>query len=187
MLRDKNFLLFLVRFLAIFLFLYYGTLAWIGIAAPGDIYSPFVDKYLDYVSWIKYSLMYGSKGLLWILGIDTYFAPDYIIRVVEGRGVRIAMDCVGYGVYSFWMAYILAGPTSIKQKWGWLVGGLFLLWLINTIRISLFLLATDRGWPMPLGIDHHDWFNIFAYTAIFTMMYFQQKKWSTPKASPPTL
>jgi len=42
--------------------------------------------------------------------------------------------------------------------------------------VSLLLVAINRKWAMPLGWDHHTWFNIVAYIAIFTMMYFFDKK-----------
>jgi hypothetical protein len=37
------------------------------------------------------------------------------------------------------------------------------------------LVAINRQWAMPLGIDHHTWFNIFAYGAIFGLMFFFEK------------
>ncbi|MBK8712945.1 MAG: hypothetical protein IPL97_13930 [Niastella sp.] len=175
-LKDKKFIYFVIKFLLLFAIFYYGTLAMIGLAAPVGYHSPFVEKYLDYVSWLKYSLMYATKGILWIGGVDTVFAPDYVIRIVNGRGVKIAMDCVGYGVYSFWAAYVIANDGTMKRKMIWVLGGIFLLWLINSLRISLFLLSVDGGWPMPLGLDHHTWFNIFAYLAIFTLIYFFEKR-----------
>lgn len=172
----RRFLKFLLTFVGLFLFLYFGTIAWIGIAAPGKFYSPFVEKYLDYVSWIKHSLMFGTKYLLGFFGFDIIAQPDFRVRVAGGRAVLIAMDCVGYGVYSFWVAYIVANPGKWLYKFYWVVGGVLLLWFINVVRISLFLLAVNKGWPMPFGIDHHTWFNIFAYLAIFAMMYFVEKK-----------
>lgn len=119
--------------------------------------------------------MHSTKFYLSLVGIDTYFAPDFVVRFVNGKGILIAMDCVGYGVYSFWLAYTLANPGTVKRKLIWSVGGVFLLWFINSLRICLFLVAINKDWPMPLGLDHHTWFNIFAYIAIFTMMYFFEK------------
>jgi len=166
----------LLIFLGVFLLLYFGTIAWIGIAAKGGYYHPIVDKYLDYVSGIKHTLMFGVKHLLGIFGFEVVTQPDFRVRLAGGRAVLIAMDCVGYGVYSFWIAYIVAGPGSIMYKIRWIFGGVLLLWFINVVRISLFLLAINKGWPMPLGIDHHTWFNIFAYLAIFTMMFFVEQR-----------
>lgn len=178
-LKDKSFLFFVVKFLLIFAILYYGTLLVIGLSAPEGYYSPFVANHLDYITQLKLGLMKSSKFLLSLFGIDTFFAPNFSLKIVNGRGVRIAMSCVGYGVYSFWIAFILASAGKIFSKVLWVLGGLFLLWTINVIRISLFLLAVDRNWPMPLGLDHHTWFNIAAYTAIFSMMYFFYRSGST--------
>lgn len=175
LIQENKFIWFVIKFLVVFAVLYYGTLAIIGLAAPGEYYSPIIDKYFDYVSGIKNLLIWTTKGALSIFGIKTLIEPNYLIRIVNGRGVYIAMDCVGYGVYSFWIAYMVANDNSFKRKIAWIVGGLVLLFLINDLRITLFLLAINKGWPMPLGIDHHTWFNIFAYSAIAIMIYFFER------------
>jgi exosortase/archaeosortase family protein len=81
------------------------------------------------------------------------------------------MSCVGYGVYSFWIAFVAANQGTIYKKMRWIIVGIFLLWLINVLRITLLLVAVNNGWPMPLGIDHHTWFNIAAYLLIFIMIF----------------
>ncbi|HCF63679.1 MAG TPA: hypothetical protein DEU93_05525 [Chitinophagaceae bacterium] len=62
------------------------------------------------------------------------------------------------------------------KKGMWLIIGWGVLWIINVVRIGLLLIAYNKGWGMPLGIDHHTWFNIFAYGAIFFMMYLFERK-----------
>lgn len=176
LLRDKNFIGFVAKFLLIFALCYFGSLAVIGLSAKDGYYSPFVDQYLDFISFITVTLLQGTKFLLSIFDIETYRAPNFVIRIVNGKGVQIAYDCVGYGVMSFWTAYVLATRSAIRKKIPWLFGGLFALWFINVIRITLFLVAHNRGWPMPLGIDHHTWFNIAAYLLIFIMIYLFEKK-----------
>jgi exosortase/archaeosortase family protein len=145
-------------------------LAIIGLAAPGGHYSTLVAKYLDYVSWIKVSLMNATGLFLSVFNIPTHTEPGFLIRINGGRGVIIAMSCVGFGVYSFWISFVAANNGKFWKKIRWIIIGLFALWLINDIRITLFLLALNKGWPMPLGIDHHTWFNIFAYLLIFIMI-----------------
>ena len=103
--------------------------------------------------------------------ITTHTEPGYLIRINGGRGVYIAMDCVGYGVYSFWTAFVVANRGTFWKKTKWLIAGLLILWLINVIRITLFLVAINKGWPMPLGIDHHTWFTIVAYGMIFFLIW----------------
>ncbi len=172
---HRQFLLFVIKFLLLFTLLYYGTIASIGLSAPGGYYSPFVEKYLDYVSWLKQSLISGIGWALSIFGIRTSTEQGFVIRIVNKRGVIIAMDCVGYGVYSFWIAYIAASMGAILKKIAWIIGGLLLLWLINVLRISLFLIVINKNQSMPMGIDHHTWFTIFAYILIFIMIYFFNK------------
>ena len=174
-LLDKKFLWFIAKFLGLFGLFYYGTIAMIGLAAPGGSYSPFIAQYLDYVSWIKDSLMAGTGWLVGLFGYDTVREPGFLVRIVGKRGVVIAMSCVGYGVYSFWAAYVLANAGSAGRKAAWVVGGVLLLWGINVGRISMFLVAINNNNTMPLGIDHHTWFTIVAYAFIFLMIYFYDK------------
>jgi exosortase/archaeosortase family protein len=168
---DKKFLWFIAKFLLLFCIFYFGTLAIIGLASPGKYYSSFIDHYFDYVSGIKNMLLYCSKKILQFFGVDARIEPGFIIRYYRGKGVFIAMSCVGYGVYSFWLAYVLANIIPVSKKILWGIGGLLLLFAINVVRITLYLTALNKGWPMPLGIDHHTWFNIAAYLAIFIMIW----------------
>ena len=176
LLTNKDFTGFVIKFLLLFLLFYFGTIAIIGLAAPGDYYSPFIARYLDYVSWLKLSLMKGAAVVASMFGYDTIEEPGFLVRVVKARGVIVAYDCVGYGVLSFWAAFVLANKLLLRKKLSWLFAGLILLWLINVARIGLFLVAINKGWAMPLGLDHHTWFNIFAYGAIFLMIYYFDKR-----------
>lgn len=146
------------------------TLAVIGLAAPGGYYSPFIAHYLDYVTWLKNSLLNASSFLLSLFHIQTQREPGFYLRIKGGVGIIVAYDCVGYGVYSFWIAFVGANAGTLRKKATWIMGGLLSLWLINVVRITLFLLSINRGWPMPFGIDHHTWFNIAAYTLIFVLI-----------------
>lgn len=168
--------IYILKFIGIFCVLYFGTLAVIGFASPGGKYHiPFVAHYLDYVSWLKISLMRGPAFILSIFGIATHEEPGFLLRMNGGRGVIIAYSCVGYGVYSFWIAFVAANKGTFLRKLKWIVFGLLGLWFINVLRITLFLLAINRGWPMPLGLDHHTWFNIFAYILIFILIFWYDK------------
>jgi exosortase/archaeosortase family protein len=146
-LTDKNFLRFTAVFLVVFCICYYGTLAVIGLSTPGGRYNAFVENF-NYVDNIRASLLSGTKMLL---------------------------SLFGYGVMSFWIAYTVAAKASLKKKILWLAGGLTALWLINIIRLSLVLSAAQYKWKMPFGMDHHTWFNIVAYGAIFLMIYLFEK------------
>lgn len=184
LLQDKHFTRFVVKFLLLFALFYGGTYLVIGLAAPGGLYSSFIEHYFDYVSWLKYSLMKGAAVVASFFGYQTIEEPGFLVRVVKARGVIVAYDCVGYGVLSFWAAFILANKIHFRKKLAWLLVGLLLLWAINVLRIGLFLVAINKKWAMPLGWDHHTWFNIFAYTAIFIMIWlFDRNSSSTTNES----
>ena len=152
----------------------------IGLSVPGGHYSGFVDHYLNYVSWLRSSLLKGSKFLLSLLGFKTYIAGAYNLRMLNGRGIRLVYECVGYGVMSFWIAFVVASAGTLKRKILWLIFGLIFIWLLNIARLSLLLVATNKGWLMPLGWDHHTWFTIFAYLFIFIFMFLFNRQNSDP-------
>lgn len=172
MLKDKKFLSFLLKFLLGFCILYYGTIAMIGITAPGGYYVAFADKYLDYVSGLRWLLLHASVMILNVTGFNIYLKDIYTIKMQNGLGVHVGYDCIGYGVMAFWIAFIFANQLSVKQKLKWILGGLLVIFSINVARISLMLVAVNRHWRSPLQMDNHTWFNIAAYLAIFTMMWF---------------
>ena len=164
------------KFLALFFLFYYTCRLVIGISTPGNYYISFVAKYLDYIALIRKSLIYGAEIIAHCFGYVTEIRPGYWVRVVYGRGVIVSYSCVGYGVYSFWCAYVISvSSTTTGRKLRWIFGGLLLLWLINVLRIGLFLVSLNKRWPMPFGLDQHTIFNILAYTAIFVMIFFHEK------------
>ena len=93
------------------------------------------------------------------------------MQVRGGRGVHVGYGCLGYGVISFWIAFVFANTGSWKRKAAWMLGGAIVLWIINVQRISLVLIGANKNWKFPFGWDHHTWFNIAAYLAIFVMIW----------------
>lgn len=169
---NKRILVYLAKFIGAFCILYFGTLAVEGLAAPeGKYYSGFIKNYFNYVSWLRSSLTYATKWLLEIFGYSIDIISDTYFRVRNAKGVHMGYDCLGYGVFSFWLAFVFANTGSWKNKLKWMLGGVLLLWFINVLRISLLLVATNKGWVFPFGWDHHTWFNIAAYGAIFSMIW----------------
>jgi len=166
------FYVYLLKFLLIFCIFFYGTIAIIGIAAPGGYYSSFVDHYVNYVSWMRYLLLHLSKMLLQLLQYDVYLKDIYTIKLQNGLGVHVGYDCIGYGVMIFWLAFIIANKGTISKKLKWIISGLLLIWVVNILRISLMLISINEHWRSFFNLDNHTLFNIAAYTVIFTMIYF---------------
>ena len=144
----------------------------IAITAPGGYYSEFLHKYFDYITLMRNGLMHSSQFFLALLGFKATIADTYWLMMGNGSGVHIGYDCLGYGVISFWLAFIFANKVTAAKKTKWIIGGVIVIWIINVLRISLLLLAIDRNWTAFFNVNNHTVFNIVAYAAIFIMIYF---------------
>ena len=161
---------FVVQFLFFFAALYGFTYLIIGLSAPGGLYSGFVAKHLDYVSGLQGLLQQSTTFIMALVDIPITNAADYRMILPNGKSLIISISCVGYGVYSVWLGYILASDSNGKVKLFAGIIGLLILFLINVSRISLFAYALQTGKEMPFGLDHHTYFNILAYIAIGLMI-----------------
>lgn len=169
--KNNDFLKYLLKFFLTFCILYYGTIAWIGITAPGGYYWAFADKYLNYIAALRWLLLHGAKFLLEVSGYAIYLKNVYTISVQNGLGVHVGYDCIGYGVLIFWLAFILANKGSVIKKIKWISTGLLFIWIVNVCRIALMLIAVNQHWQSIFNIDNHTWFNMVAYAIIFYMIY----------------
>ena len=167
---GKSIGIYLVKFIGAFCILFFGTKAVIGLTVPGGYYSPFVANHLDYPSLLRSSLLHGTRILVGIFGFDAYLRDAYRVAFVNGRGVRLVYTCLGYGVLSFWIAFIYANSGSFFKKTTWILIGCIFIWLINVARISLVLIATNRGWDNSYTMEQHSFYNIIVYACIFLMM-----------------
>ena len=125
--KNRSFIQFILVFGAVFLLCYYGALFITGLAVPGGMHSPFVEKYLNVAAWLRSSLIIYTKLFVGVFGYDTIRTDEYVLRVRGAGGIRIVYSCLGFGVMSFWAAYIIATKGDILKKTLWFFGGLFLL------------------------------------------------------------
>ena len=171
-LTNNYFTRYLIKFIGIFFLLYFGTKALIGLVSPGGYYIPFLDQYFNYISWLRASLLFALQLLFSFIGIEVYNKNIYTISIQNGSGLHIVYSCLGYGVMSFWAAFVLANDGKKFKKIGWLFLGLLVIWSINVLRLFIFMLSNNNHWQIPFGLDHHTLFTVFAYGGIFIMMYF---------------
>ena len=162
---------YFIKFAGAFCILYFGTKLIIGLTVAGGYYSPLVAKYLDYPAILRSSLLNGTRLLVGIVGYDTYLKDAYHITIVNGHGVHLVYACLGYGLLSFWVAFIFANKGSSFKKAAWMTGGCLIIWLINVIRISLVLVSTNEHWKLHLSLEHHTLFNAVVYFFIFFMIW----------------
>ena len=169
--RNRTLLIYIAKFLAIFCLAYYGTKAVEGLATPENYYSPFIDHHFDYPTWLRNSLLAGTKFLVSLFGYQSYIPDHYHVRMVNGRGVQLIYACLGVGVTCFWLAFVMANKGKWMKKLIWIIGGALCIWIINVTRISLVLVFTNTNRHLPFDIDNHDFFNVLSYVALFLMIF----------------
>ena len=168
---SNRYLLYLVKFACIFSVFYFGTLLIIGLSSPENFYAPFIARYCDFITPLRYSILHTADYFLNLVSYQTDWANSYTFGIVGGQRVKMVYSCVGYGVMSFWGAFILANNGKTVQKLLWLIVGWVVLWCINVLRIVILLIILKDGNELQLPFDHHTLFNVAAYMAIFAMIF----------------
>ncbi|WP_234733937.1 exosortase/archaeosortase family protein [Tellurirhabdus bombi] len=162
---------YLIKFFVTFIALYYFNIFYNGLVDPKNSYSAFLDNFLNYIEWLKMSILYTASLITHLFGVDSYVIPPQLIKTPAGATVIISYECLGLGVLSFWVAFVIANSNPWRRKLYWCLGGILLIWLINCFRIGLLLTALEKRWPLNNYIDHHDLFTIAAYGVIFLLIY----------------
>ena len=163
---------YLLKFILLFALLYGFNMAFFSITTPyGNYYSPFLDHYLNYINWLKASLIHTSNQMCHLIGINSYMPNSSALQDVGSTRLMVGESCLGLGVSSFWVAYILADGSSWKRKALWCLGGLASIWLINCLRITFMLLAYVQHWELIITSDYHTSFNVLAYGLVFLQIY----------------
>lgn len=171
---NKPFLKYAVTLFAIYLLLDYGTYFFIGLTSSGGKhYISWLDKYFNYVAGLRSLILYGAKGVLHIIGYETYIPNSYVLKIAKtNHGVQMVYSCLGYGIISFWIAFIVAtANVNIWFKIRWILGGVTIIIMSNILRVALLLLSVDNKWEKPINIEHHTFYNYIVYAIIITMMY----------------
>ncbi len=173
---DRGYILFLLRFLGLFSLLYFGTYAFIGLSTEGGYYIPFL-KYIDYVSWYRQLLLGSAETVLDLFGYDAYTRGPYLLYINGKSGIQLVYECLGIGVLSFWIAFIVTYQKAArKTRVQWVLAGILLITVLNIIRIIVLLLAVYKHWINIAGIDHHTLYNIIVYVIVLGMVLCYSKK-----------
>jgi exosortase/archaeosortase family protein len=155
--------------------LYFGTLGIIGLSSEEGLHSRFVADHLNFIIPLRQSILWATQQLLNLCELANERHDSMTIGLEGGSAVRIVYSCLGYGVMSFWAAFVFANAGRIKRKALWLISGLCLLWALNVLRIFLLLIAINRDLLVSLPVDHHTIFNVVAYAFIFLLIYFYDR------------
>lgn len=167
---------FILRFLILFLGFHYANEFYIGITAPGGYYVPFLQEHINYVAWLRHSILYGAKIVAAVFGYQSTINGPYILKSVTGAEVRMVYSCIGLGVMTFWLAFTLAHSIPWKKKVFWLSIGVLSIWIINCTRVAVIMIATIKNWNPSKYLNHHDIFNILSYILLIILMLIFIKK-----------
>lgn len=170
-----NFKSFL-KLIALVLVLYYFFLGYGALVSPeGNQYNAFLDHNLNFIDWYRRTIMLFSNTIAHAFGADSYIASHQMMKLGNNIEFEIWFPCLGFGVMSFWLSFIVNSTSSLKRKFTWAALGIVAIWFINCLRIALLIISVDRNWPQSSYIDHHDMFNIMAYIIIAMLMYYYSK------------
>ena len=172
---DLNYFL---RFMFLLLAFYYGNLFYIAlIDNNGRLYSAFLHDNLNYIDWLRYSILYTANAMDHAMGIDSFLSLPYRITTINGAYIQMVYECLGFGLISFWMAFVLANTGAVRKKIAWCLVGILSIWFINCIRVAILLMAFEKHWKFKLPLEHHTLFNLVAYTllALLIAVYVNNK------------
>ena len=172
--NNKAFYSYAIKLLLLYFILDYGTTFFIAVTGKGGkYYVEWLDVNLNYVRWLRYIILYGTKAIMSVFGFETNIVSEFVIRIKGGYGVQLVYSCLGYGILSFWIAFIVANKGRKLFKAKWLAIGCSIILFSNMLRITILLIANQRKWIKPLSLDHHTFYNIIAYIIVIIMiMYF---------------
>lgn len=161
-----------IRLLLIFSVLYYGSLAITGFSAPGGrFYSEKIDRWFNYPASLRKALLHSTAAFLEVSGYPSRIDGEYKVRIVNGYGVKVVYSCLAIGIISFWIAFIGADENSIKRKIVFILVGVLAIFLINTTRLALLVIAANSTGKSSFISNHHTFFNVVSYGIVLLLMY----------------
>ncbi|MBX3257762.1 MAG: exosortase/archaeosortase family protein [Chitinophagaceae bacterium] len=182
---------FVVKFLLLFAAFYSANMFFVRTVTAGDAYyNAGIDRHFNYIRWITGSIMHSADFITRSLGFDTHVADTKYFIASTGSRLVMAWQCVGLGILSFWLAFILANKMTLRKKIIWIVTGFLVVWVLNCIRTTLLMLALENNvkswkktWTIGKGLDHHDIFNYCCYILLLVLIYFFYKKFKPKKVN----
>ena len=162
---------YFLRFVVIYLVLFYANQLFWGIVDPRNFYIPFADKYLNYIRLLIGSILGFSNQVIHLFGYNTVVDGLYLFKP---GSTTLYMDqpCIGFGVMFFWIAFIWAAQSksTMRFKIKWSLIGLLSIWVINCTRVVLLFFALEKQWALA-RFDAHDMFNYASYVAIILLIW----------------
>jgi len=166
--KNKKLIIFIISFL----FLDYFFKGYISITDKSSKHCiPFLYEYLNIVKVYRNIILQGSKNFIESLTYSSRIHDEYFIQINNKNQVILVYSCLGFGIISFWISFIISNAGSFLFKTIWLFSGVIALTLLNIFRISLILISEYWKFKPFLPFDHHTSYNIFSYLLILVLMW----------------
>ncbi|MES2417948.1 MAG: archaeosortase/exosortase family protein [Bacteroidota bacterium] len=174
---NKVAIRFVVLLVVLYLIFSQGNLFMNSVTSPGArFYNAFIADHFNYIQWIRSSLIWFGAGIIKLFGFYTIHNETDIL-VVDGPYLRINYSCIGLGVMSFFLAFVIAFPAKLKSKLRLFIIGTLMIYVLNVCRIAgLGILLGFFKSQRDNFTYHHEVFNIIVYCSIFALLYFWIKK-----------
>ncbi len=161
---------FVFLFTVFFVLFYYFNIFYMGITAPGNYYSSFLDEHVNYIRGFRAMLIGVSAFILRALNY-TIYTSEFTMHAYGIGGINVVYSCLGFGVMSFFAAFIIAWPgKSLKSKSLFLILGLIGIQLLNIARFILITLFWKSS-SLPFKMDHHTLFNWILYIILLGSIF----------------
>jgi exosortase/archaeosortase family protein len=168
--QQHNPLKFALLFITLFMVFYYFNILFFRATNHGPHNIAILADHFNYIRWLRWLLLGGSAQLLKLFGYGA-ISNNYELLVAGHGAIKVVYTCLGFGVLSFYAAFVLAYPKPVKSKIIALVIGIAGVEFLNIIRFMLLALYGNNG-----IIDHHTLFNIIIYVIISIGLYFWIKR-----------
>lgn len=164
---------FIVKLMALFFLFDNFFLLLISAQAPGgDFYTPFIANHLNFVHWFEQFLLNSGGHFAKLFGYE-YFISGKKMMLINGTGVILGFSCIGFSIMSFYLAFVIAFPASLKKKLIYGIAGLVLIITLNIMRIGgLAVIYSRLNFQEVREVDHHAVFNTIVYVIIFIIFVF---------------
>ncbi len=143
-------------------------------AQPRTLDGPLTNTVGSQSVWIL-NQVYQTKGFKATPVVAvTRMEGDYQISKVskidkDGKHLlNIADDCNGLELFILYVGFILSMPASVKRKVIYLIGGVFIIHLVNLLR-CVGLSALLMHWDRYFDLAHHYIFKVMVYSTIFVL------------------
>ena len=178
---------FIVKLMALFFLFDYFFLFLISAQAPGgDFYTPLIANHLNFVHWFEQFLLNSGGHFAMLFGYEySIFGKKMILN--QGSGVILGFSCIGFSIMSFYLAFILAFPATLKNKIIYGIGGLAVIISLNIMRIGgLAVIYSRLNYEEVREVHHHAVFNAIVYIVIFIIFIFYTRNARLSKKNEPT-